>query len=103
MIVVLTHLLGSNMVICCGAGLNLSNQKPLPGIEILTGSKIAREVFLAEVFNHLETKLYQLKDGSWRDDYYSVWCHKERPSNTPPEIVREALVARAWLKHGRDR
>ena len=50
MIVVLTHLLGSNMVICCGAGLNLSNQKPLPGIEILTGSKIAREVFLAEVF-----------------------------------------------------
>ena len=83
MIVVLTIYLGSNMVICCGAGLNLSNQKPLSGIEILTGSKIAREVFLAEVFNHLETKLYQLKDGSWRDDYYSVWCHKERSSTTP--------------------
>ena len=52
------------MVICCGAGLNLSNQKPL------TGSKISREIFLAKVFNHLETQLYQQKDGSWRDDCY---------------------------------
>ena len=76
------------MVICCGAGLNLSNQKPVPGIEILTDSKISRELFLAEVFNHLETKLYQLKDGSWRDDYYSVWCHKARPSNSPSRLVR---------------
>ena len=101
MIVVLTHLLGSNMVICCGAGLNLSNQKPLSGIEILTGSKIAREVFLAEVFNHLETKLYQLKDGSWRDDYYSVWCHKERPSN--PERPSPGASARPWLKLSRER
>ena len=54
------------MVICCGAGLNLSNQKPL------TGSKISREIFLAKVFNHLETKLYRLKDCSWRDDYYAA-------------------------------
>ena len=76
------------MVICCGAGLNLSNQKPLPGIEILTGSKISREIFLAKVLNHLETKLYQLKDGSWRDDYYAVWCHKVRPFHTPSRLVR---------------
>ena len=75
------------MVICCGAGLNLSNEKPLPGIEILVGSKIAREVFLAKVFNDLEMKLYQLKDGSWREDYYSVWCHKEC----------SYLVRRTWV------
>lgn len=75
-LLVKSSILGSNMVVCCGAGLNLSNEKPLPGIEILTGSKITREIFLAKVFNDLETKLSQLKDGSWRDDYYSVWCHK---------------------------
>ena len=66
------------MEICCGVGLNLDNDKPVKGINALSGSKISREVLLARVFNLLETKINQLKDGSWRDEYYNILCHKEK-------------------------
>jgi len=45
--------MGRVFSVCVGIGINLKNQLPFPGINILTKTEVTREELLAKLFNNL--------------------------------------------------
>ena len=62
------------MIVCCGIGLNLTNEKPLTSIATLTSKNLSREELMAGFFSRLEKLIDQLSSGTWRKEYYRLWC-----------------------------
>ena len=64
-----------------GVGFNLDNEEPLKGLNLYQETVLKREVFLAEVFNHLERILqeYEEDETSVRSEYKEHWLHQDQP------------------------
>ena len=97
-----TSVMGSEAVVNIGVGFNLSNEKPTVSLnEILRAkgiSEIGREVYLAEVFNQLESLLeaFEMDENSFYDAYHRSWIHQGQKihvrTEDPAEEAFEAVV-----------
>jgi len=69
--------MGRTLTVCVGIGINLKNEKPFPGACLLTETEFFREELMASIFNSFEKMLPKLKDGTWREEYESLWLHSK--------------------------
>lgn len=52
-IITRSSVMGSVFSVCIGIGINLGNERPFPGVNILTGVTVNREELIANMFNNL--------------------------------------------------
>ena len=45
--------MGSRLTVCVGIGINLKNEKPFKGVNLLSGKDVKREELVAKIFNNL--------------------------------------------------
>lgn len=73
---------GSKLSVCCGFGLNLNNQLPQPGLNLLLEKEnnqidpFTREEIVAATLNNLDRMIPMLNSGEWRQQYYKYWLHQ---------------------------
>lgn len=76
-----TSTCGSDAFVNYGVGFNLSNEKPLVSFNQILRSRgqpeVEREVYLAEVFNHLENLIFCFEEDSksFFESYHQCWIH----------------------------
>ena len=97
------------LTLVLGVGLNLDNASPtcsLNGVaeEQEAGRKVAREVLVASILNHLEQLVDLVEAGTWaqvEQEYYKAWLHTNQAVRVTDKEGKEEDVFVAGIdKHG---
>jgi len=91
-VIVNSSFIGSELMLNLGCGLNLDNLRPTVSVnQLLVGlgaAPVSRELYLAQIFNTLESLIEQFNRGEEQNIfkmYYDVWLHGDQ------EVTLEGL------------
>ena len=88
------------LALVLGIGLNLDNASPTCSLNSVAekqqgGNKVAREVLIASILNHLEQLVDLVEGGTWaqvEQEYYKAWLHTNQAVRVTDKEGREEDV-----------